>query len=79
MPTPIELNILSSLDSVRPYLQEDGGDIEIVEFREDIGILKLRFLGACKTCPMSMMTLRGGIERVLKKAVPEIFRVEAVL
>jgi Fe-S cluster biogenesis protein NfuA len=74
----IEDKILETLHSVRPYLQQDGGDVEMVEFNEGTGILKVRLTGACKTCPMSVMTLRAGIERVLRKAIPEIKRIEAV-
>lgn len=74
----IEDKILETLHSVRPYLQQDGGDVEMVEFNETTGILKVRLTGACKTCPMSVMTLRAGIERVLRKAIPEIKRIEAV-
>lgn len=74
----IEDKILETLHSVRPYLQQDGGDVEMVEFNEETGILKVRLTGACKTCPMSVMTLRAGIERVLRKAIPEIKRIESV-
>jgi Fe-S cluster biogenesis protein NfuA len=74
----IEEKILETLVGVRPYLQQDGGDVELVDFSAQTGILRLRLTGACKTCPMSTMTLRAGIERVLRKAIPEIKRVEAV-
>ena len=62
---------------VRPVLQADGGDVELVEVGED-GIVKVRLKGACGGCPMSQMTLKMGIERMLKKEVPEIKSVEAV-
>jgi len=67
-----------ALIDVRPYLAQDNGDVEIVGFDEQLGILELRFLGACKTCSMSAMTLRAGIERAVRLKVPEIRRVEAV-
>ena len=65
------------LRSVRPYLQEDGGDVELVNISND-GIVELKLTGACATCPMSIMTLRAGIERALMREIPEIRRVEAV-
>lgn len=76
--TTIEERIAETLLTVRPYLQQDGGDVELVDFTESTGILRVRLTGACKTCPMSMMTLRAGIERVLRRAIPQIRRVEAV-
>lgn len=69
--------IRHALESVRPYLQEDGGDIELVEVAPD-GTVDVRFLGACATCSLAIMTLRAGVERVLKQAVPAIRRVEMV-
>jgi Fe-S cluster biogenesis protein NfuA len=75
---PIEFQIQTALDTIRPYLQEDGGDIEFVAFEEHSGVVELRFLGACKTCPLSVMTLRGGIERVLLTSVKQIKRIESV-
>jgi Fe-S cluster biogenesis protein NfuA len=63
---------------VRPYLQKDNGDVEIVQFCADIGVLELRLLGTCEICPLSRMTLRAGIERILMHEVPEIKRVEQV-
>ncbi len=66
-----------ALAKVRPVLQADGGDVELVEVGED-GIVKVRLKGACGGCPMSQMTLKMGIERMLKKEVPEIKSVEAV-
>ncbi len=65
------------LDKVRPMLQADGGDVELVEVTDD-GIVKVRLQGACKGCPMSQMTLKNGIERTLLKMLPEIKGVEAV-
>lgn len=59
------------LDDVRPALQADGGDVELVEV-DDQGIVKVRLQGACSGCPMASMTLKNGIERVLKEAIPEV-------
>ncbi len=69
--------VLKALDTVRPFLQADSGDVELVDITED-GIVKVRFSGACVVCPMSQMTLRAGVERSLQKEVPGIRRVEAV-
>ncbi len=66
-----------ALNKVRPALQADGGDVELVEVGEN-GIVKVRLTGACGGCPMSQMTLKMGIERILKKEVPEVVSVEAV-
>ncbi len=65
------------LNLIRPALQSDGGDMELVEVTAD-GIVRIRFLGACVGCPSSSMTLRVGIERNLKNHVPEVRAVEAV-
>ena len=67
-----------AIDSIRGYLQADGGDVELVEVIEDEGIVKVRLTGACGSCPMSQMTLQMGIERVLKQQVPEVKRIIAV-
>jgi Fe-S cluster biogenesis protein NfuA len=66
-----------ALETVRPYLVADGGDVELVSVNES-GIVEVRLTGACVGCPMSQMTLRAGIERALMRDVPEIKRVEAV-
>ncbi len=66
-----------ALDKVRPSLQADGGDVELVEVGED-GVVKVRLTGACGGCPMSQMTLKMGIEKILKQNVPEIQSVEAI-
>jgi Thioredoxin-like proteins and domains len=65
------------LEQVRPYLQQDGGDVRFVEITEDM-IVKVELTGACGNCPYSSMTLKNGIETVMKKAVPEIKAVESV-
>jgi Fe-S cluster biogenesis protein NfuA len=66
-----------ALDSIRPYLQADNGDIELVEVTKD-GIVKVKLTGACDVCPLSVLTLRAGIERSLLRQVPGIKRVESV-
>ena len=65
------------LDRIRPSLQADGGDVELVGVGED-GIVKVRLQGACKGCPMSQMTLKNGIESLMKKEIPEVKSVESV-
>ena len=70
-------DILKALESIRPYLKADNGDIELVDVSSD-GIIKVRLLGECENCPLSLMTLRAGIERSLMKQVPGIRRIEAV-
>lgn len=65
------------IDKIRPGLQADGGDVEIVEITED-GVVKVKLLGACSGCPMSTMTLKNGIEKTLKKEVPEVKEVVSV-
>jgi len=65
------------LDQIRPSLQADGGDVELVEVTED-GVVKVRLTGACGTCPFAVMTLKGGIERILKREIPEVKEVQSV-
>lgn len=69
--------IEDALQQIRPYLQADGGNVSFVEITDD-NIVRLQLLGACKTCSMSMMTLKAGIEETIKRAVPEVKAVEAV-
>ncbi len=69
--------VAQALETVRPYLIADGGDVELVSVSEE-GIVEVRLTGACVGCPMSQMTLRAGIERSLMREVPEIKRVESV-
>jgi Fe-S cluster biogenesis protein NfuA len=66
------------LTQVRPYLNSDGGDVEFVRFEESTGVAEVRLLGNCRDCPLSIMTLRAGIERFIIKKVPEVRRVESV-
>ncbi|HEA84336.1 MAG: NifU family protein [Thermodesulfobacterium sp.] len=70
-------DVEKALEKVRPYLQADGGDVELVEVTED-GVVKVKLKGACGSCPMSQMTLKMGIEKYLKREVPEITEVVAV-
>jgi len=69
--------IEDALNKVRPSLQADGGDVELIDVDED-GVVKVKLQGACAGCPMSQMTLKMGIEKILKQNVPEIDRVESV-
>ena len=69
--------INSSLDKLRPFLHADGGDMELVEITDD-GIVRVRLMGACSDCSMSLMTLKAGLEEAVKKIAPEIKSVEAV-
>ena len=69
--------IEQALAKIRPALQRDGGDIELVEVEES-GVVKVRLTGACSGCPMSQMTLKQGVERMVKQMVPEVKTVEAV-
>jgi len=69
--------IEAALNKIRPALQADGGDVELVDVTKD-GVVKVRLVGACAGCPMSTMTLAFGIERELKKQVPSVKRVEPV-
>jgi len=73
----LQSRIEETLDQIRPYLMADGGSVRLQAVTEDM-VVELELLGACGTCPMSMMTLRAGIEQALKRAVPQISRVEAV-
>ncbi len=69
--------IEESLESIRPYLRADGGDVKIQSFNQDY-VLKLEFIGNCGSCPMSTMTFKAGVEEAIKKAVPEIQSIEVV-
>lgn len=66
------------LGEIRPSLQADGGDIELVDVDEQTGVVKVKLQGACAGCPMAQMTLQMGVERVLKSKIPEVTRVENV-
>ena len=69
--------INQALDSIRPYLQTDGGDITFIELTDD-NIVKVKLLGACNSCPMSIQTLKMGVEKAVQNYVPEIKEVIAV-
>ncbi|MGI6532483.1 MAG: NifU family protein [Bacillota bacterium] len=69
--------VVAILDRIRPSLQADGGDVELVDVSDD-GIVKVKLVGACAGCPMSTLTLKNGIERILKENVPEVQSVLAV-
>ena len=69
--------VQKAIAKIRPMLQADGGDVELVAVDEK-GIVKVRLQGACSGCPMSQMTLKNGIERVIKREVPEVKAVESV-
>jgi Fe-S cluster biogenesis protein NfuA len=64
-----------AINKIRPMLQADGGDVELVDVQE--GIVTVRLQGACAGCPMSQMTLKNGIEKILKKEIPEVVSVES--
>ena len=69
--------IESALDSIRPYLEADGGNVRVLDLTDN-NILKLEFVGACGNCPMSTMTFKAGVEEAVKRAVPEITQIEVV-
>lgn len=69
--------IQKALNNIRPFLQADNGDVELVEVSAD-GIVKVKFTGYCAVCPLSVMTLRAGIERAIMRDVPGVRRIEAV-
>lgn len=73
----IEILIEGALDSVRPYLEADGGNVKLIEITDDL-IVRLELIGSCQTCPMNAMTFRAGLEESIRKAVPTVQKVEAV-
>ena len=75
----VEERIQAALVHVRPYLERDEGNVEFVCFEPELGVVQLRFTAACTHCAMLPMTMRAGIERTLRLAVPEVRRVEAVV
>ena len=70
--------IQAAIENIRPMLQADGGDVELVGVDDGTGIVTVRLKGACSGCPMSQMTLKNGIERMLKEQIPEVKSVESV-
>lgn len=73
-----EQRIRDVLATIRPAVRQDGGDIELVGFDHDEGCVRVRMVGACHACPMSMVTLKAGLEQRLRMQVPEVRSVEAV-
>lgn len=79
METTVDLmnKVQEALDEIRPAIQMDGGDVELVDITED-KVAQIRMVGACGGCPMSMVTLQAGIERIVRRKVPTIVGVQAV-
>lgn len=73
---PMKEKIMEAIDKIRPSLQADGGDIEFINYQN--GVVKVRLTGACHGCPMSQMTLKNGVERMIKSVIPEVTSVESV-
>ncbi len=69
--------VQDAIDQMRPFLEQDGGDMELVEITDDM-VARVRLLGACQTCDMSSMTLKAGVEEAVKRVAPEIKSVEAI-
>lgn len=74
----LRIAVEKALDSVRPHLEEDGGNVEVIDVSDD-GVVTVKWLGTCRTCDMSEMTLRAGIEQTILQKIPEIKKVRAVL
>lgn len=77
MQSELREQIELALDTIRPYLEADGGNVRVIELTDDM-VLKIEMLGSCGSCPMSSMTLKAGVEEAIKRAIPEIVRVEAI-
>lgn len=73
----MQAELLEAVEAIRPALQSDGGDMRVLEFDEESGRLDIELLGACGGCPMSTMTLKAGIERILRDRVPGVTEVRA--
>ncbi|MEC8738938.1 MAG: NifU family protein [Bacteroidota bacterium] len=73
----IRQRVEDALESIRPFLKQDGGDVELVDISKDMNV-NLRLLGACGSCEMSAMTMRAGIEEAIKKVIPDVKSVQAV-
>ena len=71
----MKAQVEAALNKIRPMLQADGGDVELIDVKD--GVVTVRLQGACKGCPMSQMTLKNGIEKMLKKEIPEVKSVES--
>ena len=74
---PMKEKVQAAIDKIRPMLAADGGDVELIDVTEE-GVVQVRLQGACSGCPMSQMTLKNGIERIIKQEVPEVKSVESV-
>ena len=72
----IKINIEKALEEIRPYLLDDGGDISLISI--DNNVVKIKFLGACDTCSINKMTLKNGVEAIIKKYVPQIEKVISI-
>lgn len=75
--TELNSRIEAALNDIRPYLEADGGNVRVLEFTNE-KTLKLEFVGNCSNCPMSTMTFKAGVEEAIKRAVPEIKRIDVV-
>ena len=73
----MQQRLAAALDTIRPYLEADGGDMRVVKLTEDM-TLQIELLGTCRSCSMSAMTLKAGVEQAVLKAVPEIKSIEAI-
>lgn len=71
------LKVQEALEQLRPFLEADGGNMELIDITDE-GVVQVKLMGACKDCSMSEMTLKAGLEEAIKKAAPEIVRVDAV-
>ena len=75
--TELKSKVEEALDSIRPYLEADGGNVQLIELTEDFTV-KVELLGACKSCSMSTMTMKAGIEETIKRSVPQIKSVVSI-
>lgn len=75
--TELQEKVLKVIEQLRPYLQADGGDIQLVNITDE-NVVNVELLGACGSCPYSQMTLKNGVEEAMRKAIPEIKSVEAI-
>jgi Fe-S cluster biogenesis protein NfuA len=73
----MQAELLDAVEAIRPALQSDGGDMRVLSYDEETGVLDVELLGACGGCPMSTMTLKAGIERIMKDRVPGLTEVRA--
>jgi Fe-S cluster biogenesis protein NfuA len=73
----LQNRVIAALERIRPYLQQDGGDLQFVELTND-NVVKVKLMGACGHCPHAIVTLKQGVERAVKNAIPEIKSVESV-